>query len=282
MSDIPFKLTDYYDLLNLYKIIMEAKFHPAPVNEEVAVRPYTAKFCGELVDLLAQYEQETKGKERWSDWRMLCCRPDYRERILEQLCRYRQDNPQRWERMEAVGRQQLLRNAISPFTCSDEEFDELQRELEQRIAQRKPTYDGTLKSCNEVFLRAKAKKTYRDTAEFQNILDALRQAEPSLRLDWDDGAGEEWARGWTDDGFFCMLHARIGVAFVRGLHSVNAHVAQVLSELYVEEVEEANAVQWHVDLAALRAFTPEVCWHASHDAVSEDGLSLNDLYFATV
>ncbi len=175
MADISFKLTDYNDLLNLYKIIMEAKFHPAPVNDEVAVSPFTAKFCGELVDLLAQYEQETKGKERWSDWRMLCRRPDYRERILDQLCRYRQEKPQRWERMEAAGRQQLLRNAISPFTCSDEEFDELQRELEQRIAQRKPTSDGTLKSCNEVFLRAKAKKTYRDTAEFQTILDALRQ-----------------------------------------------------------------------------------------------------------
>mgnify|MGYP000786198697 CR=1 FL=1 len=39
-----FELSDYYDLLNLHKALMEAKFHDNPDNEYISGSPITVSY----------------------------------------------------------------------------------------------------------------------------------------------------------------------------------------------------------------------------------------------
>ena len=45
-----FELSDYYDLLNLHKALMEAKFHDNPDNEYISGSPIIAKIMNEIVE----------------------------------------------------------------------------------------------------------------------------------------------------------------------------------------------------------------------------------------
>ena len=120
MSQIKFELCDYYDVLNLYKIIMEAKFNPHPKNDEISRSPFTAKFCSKLVDLLSDYELELKGKERWSEWRKLCNRSDYKMQIVFLVKNYEQ-----WNKLNTDEKKDIMRIYLSPFLYSEEEINEL-------------------------------------------------------------------------------------------------------------------------------------------------------------
>ena len=51
-----FELSDYYDLLNLHKALMEAKFHDNPDNEYISGSPIIAKIMNEIVDILAEID----------------------------------------------------------------------------------------------------------------------------------------------------------------------------------------------------------------------------------
>ncbi len=42
MNEIIYKITDYYDLLNLHKALLESKFHMNPDNEFVSFSPIIA------------------------------------------------------------------------------------------------------------------------------------------------------------------------------------------------------------------------------------------------
>ena len=67
----------------------------------------------------------------------------------------------------------------------------------------------------EVLKRARNKKVFTNN-EFKELLIAIQTADDNLKLDWDDGAGEEWARfSNQEEGIVCMISAKIGVAFVR-------------------------------------------------------------------
>ena len=42
--------------------------------------------------------------------------------------------------------------------------------------------------------KAKQKKVFKNQKEFEDVLAKIQLADTELRIDWDDGAGEEWAR----------------------------------------------------------------------------------------
>ena len=60
-----FIIRDYYDLLNLHKALMEAKFHKNPENGYIAGSPVIAKIMNEIVELLS--EMDPYANE--SEWR---------------------------------------------------------------------------------------------------------------------------------------------------------------------------------------------------------------------
>jgi len=64
-----FVLEDYYDILNLHKALMEAKFHDNPQNEDIQGSPILARIMNEIVEILS--EMEPNGSAKWIDWRKL-------------------------------------------------------------------------------------------------------------------------------------------------------------------------------------------------------------------
>lgn len=139
-----------------------------------------------------------------------------------------------------------------------------------------------MQNLNIIFIKAKEKKYYNDILEFRSIIEQLIQANKNIVLDWDDGAGEEWARLIQKEvGVICMIHTKIGVAFVRHKY-LNREAMGILNSLVVEEVLDYNSEDWYIDLSELKDKTPEVSWNVSPHVIDTESMSLNDLYFATV
>ena len=72
---------DYYSLLNLHKILLEAKFHPKPENAQVSGSPFLAGLYQEVVSALLQSEKALE----WESWMQLKNRTDYRQRAILQM-----------------------------------------------------------------------------------------------------------------------------------------------------------------------------------------------------
>ena len=51
---------------------------------------------------------------------------------------------------------------------------------------------------------------------FEAGLTKIQSTDAELRIDWEDGAGEEWARfSNLTDGIACMINSKLGLAFIR-------------------------------------------------------------------
>ncbi len=139
-----------------------------------------------------------------------------------------------------------------------------------------------MKDLNTVFFKAKEKKCYRNLLEFQNIIEEIVLGDKEITLDWDNGAGEEWARFTKSEvGVICMMNAKIGIAFVRQKY-FDKDVLEILKSLVVVDVLDYSSDEWYIDLSVLENKTPEINWNVSPYAIDTNKMSLNDLYFATV
>ena len=133
----------------------------------------------------------------------------------------------------------------------------------------------------EILKRAKEKKVFLNN-EFEELLMKIQLADSNLKLDWDDGAGEEWARFSNQkDGIVCMISAKLGVAFIRESYKFS-NIKNVVKMLEIVFTEDYCSENWFVDLADLKQMIPELYWHASEGAVNTNSFSLDDLYFATI
>lgn len=125
MNDFKFEIKDYYDMLNLHKALLEAKFHQNPDNNYIAGSPVIAKIYNELVDLLTNYDLQNKGKEDWTEWRKLCNQNYYKERIIEGIKRFGG-----WEVLDFNEKRDRVLNYASPFTCTENDIAMLIYEID--------------------------------------------------------------------------------------------------------------------------------------------------------
>lgn len=133
----------------------------------------------------------------------------------------------------------------------------------------------------EILKKARDKKIFLNN-EFQELLTKIQLADRNLKLDWDDGAGEEWARFSNQkEGIVCMISAKIGVAFIRKCYEFN-NIRDVINMLEIVFTNDYCTDNWFIDLVDFKQRIPELYWHASEEAVNTNGFSLDDLYFATV
>ena len=133
----------------------------------------------------------------------------------------------------------------------------------------------------EVLKRARNKKVFTNN-EFEELLIKIQTADDNLKLDWDDGAGEEWARfSNQEDGIVCMISAKIGVAFIRKKYKFS-NIKNVIDMLEIVFTDDYCSDNWFIDLTNLKQMIPELYWHASEGAVNTNSFSLDDLYFATI
>lgn len=125
MNEFKFEIKDYYDILNLHKALLEAKFHQNPDNNYIAGSPIIAKFCNDLVDLLAEYDLKNKGKEDWTEWRKLCNQNYYKERIINGIKRFGG-----WKTLAFSEKRDRILNYASPFTVTEDDMSRLIYEIE--------------------------------------------------------------------------------------------------------------------------------------------------------
>lgn len=133
----------------------------------------------------------------------------------------------------------------------------------------------------EILIKAKDKCLFKEEEVFIRALDEIKQFDKDLNLDWDDGAGEEWARlNHQEHGIVYMINSKIGIIFAR--KSYESKIPQVLFSMYeVFITENYDKDEWFINLAKLKLEVKQISWHASEEAVNPNKFSLNDLYFAT-
>ena len=127
-------------------------------------------------------------------------------------------------------------------------------------------------------LDARKLKIYKEN-EFEDLLQTLENSNAGNKIDWDLGAGEEWAFV-NNDAFSVMLNRRIGICFVRG--TLDEFTAFYLGQCKCVSVGGFNIKEWYVDLVDLRKNIPEIVWLSSKEAVDPDCFMLLDFYVATV
>lgn len=138
-----------------------------------------------------------------------------------------------------------------------------------------------MKNMIQVLERARHKKVFVNN-EFEELLKKIQSADSNLKLDWDDGAGEEWARFSNQkEGIVCMISTKIGIAFIRRSYEFS-NIKNVMDMIEIVFTDDYCSDNWFVDLTNLRQRLPELCWHASEGAVNTNSFSLDDLYFATI
>jgi hypothetical protein len=134
----------------------------------------------------------------------------------------------------------------------------------------------------EILTEAKDKMIFPTQDDFLDALNEVKKSDAILDLDWDDGAGEEWAIFIHQEfGKVCMLNSKIGILFVR--KSYADKISKTLYDKYkICIVENYNTDEWFIDLDMLKRTIPQILWNASEDAVNPTGFSLDDFYFATI
>jgi len=138
VGEVKFEIKEYYDLLNLHKALLEAKFHRHPDNELVPASPIIARLHNEIVDLLAKHDFEVKGKEDWTSWRMIENRDDYMEKAVDNAVFYdtcRHDSE--WGKLSFKEKSDRAKNFLAPFTFTEKDVAVFIREVAIKLSQNK-------------------------------------------------------------------------------------------------------------------------------------------------
>lgn len=137
------------------------------------------------------------------------------------------------------------------------------------------------KDITEILIRAKKKYVFRDKEQFIKLMNCLIASDSDLTLNYDSGAGEEWAIiVHQKKGKVCMIHTKIGITFLK--KDSDVFFEECFYDLYVELTEDFGAEKWHIDLNRLAVEVPEIYWHSGEDTINRNQFSLDDFYFATV
>ncbi len=68
---INLELADYWELLALHNVLMEAKFHDNPLKPEIQLSPHVQSLANKVFDTLISVEAPAPGFDRdgWLSWR---------------------------------------------------------------------------------------------------------------------------------------------------------------------------------------------------------------------
>ena len=132
-----FELSDYYDLLNLHKALMEAKFHDNPDNEYISGSPIIAKIMNEIVDILAEIDPYANEGD-WKTWRKLenhiisPCESKYGKTIWDRILnRVSKDKLQKkYTKDEKII---ATKNYFSPFIATEKEINDFINAVDMKI-----------------------------------------------------------------------------------------------------------------------------------------------------
>ncbi len=116
---------DYYELLNLHKALLEAKFNINPDNELVAGSPLVAGVYNQVRDLLIKSDESGQ----WKEFFMLKNRPDRKMQAM-----IRMKNDKRWEKASDNDKKEIAGYYLAPFIYDEEEVNEVMMEMNSMYA----------------------------------------------------------------------------------------------------------------------------------------------------
>ena len=114
MQEFELKM-DYYGLLNLHKVLLEAKFHTTPDNELVSGSPLVADIYIQVRELLISSDKSAQ----WKNWFQLKNRQDYRNCALTRIL-----TDERWSKSSFDEKKKIASDYLAPFLYDEIELQE--------------------------------------------------------------------------------------------------------------------------------------------------------------
>lgn len=118
-----FQVTDKYELIGLYRIIMEAKFSDSPKDTVIPYSPVTADLSKRVINsLLCQLNESGAQDEanQWESWLELEI-----DRIEFRITKSRIEECSVWNEMDIEQKKNLLSVLLAPFSYPEKLAEEL-------------------------------------------------------------------------------------------------------------------------------------------------------------
>lgn len=116
-------------------------------------------------------------------------------------------------------------------------------------------------------------------ATFFRYLAFLLANHSNATLDWDIGAGEEWARVISNDMPIAYLRVDLPLILVASARVKPAVLEELEKLAVVVEYEEADKPAFSLDVVAFNEVFPSHTWRT--DVCSPESFSANDLHWMT-
>lgn len=131
-----------------------------------------------------------------------------------------------------------------------------------------------------VLRRAAATVAHWSVGDVRAAATALSSGESSRHADWDEEAGERWARVLDDDGVIGFVSGQVPLIIVRS--GVEPFAAEAAVE--VVKVNATDADELRADLGAIQEALPELAAAIRDDPtlLNLDAFSAEALWFASV
>ena len=118
MISSDFIVNDYYELLTLHRVFIEAKFCDGPNDLDVSASPMVATLHKKLLFNLIAMDVEKKGESARSDWNeWLDIDPSRREWAV---AIERAENERLWDDWSVTDRKTYILDLLSPFNVTEE------------------------------------------------------------------------------------------------------------------------------------------------------------------
>jgi hypothetical protein len=118
-----FLIDNYYELMALHRVIMEAKFNVDPNDLEIQLSPMVAKIANQVVEVLIEMEVSKNGessRSKWQEWRKVSS--DRRE---YQIVQTKVKSEALWKTWSFDEQAIYVKDLVSPLQISDELISEL-------------------------------------------------------------------------------------------------------------------------------------------------------------
>jgi hypothetical protein len=133
-------------------------------------------------------------------------------------------------------------------------------------------------------LGAAANASSWDGRRFEDLLAAIRKADPSAMVDWDDGVPENWARVNPGSVAPILIHAEVPIAIAVGDWPGAIGTCVAAAGLVAVSVGTWDLRELSMDLDAVARVIPDWAWRFSGgpEEIDPSGFSLWDLWWSTV
>ncbi len=129
MNEKEVVLSDYFDLLNLHKGLLEARFNENPDNFHVAGSPILANIHEKIIKALISLSIEKYGEDKWSEWLFIKNHNNYKEKVVKLITTYNKG----WSGFSQVRKSEVLKDYLRPFIFDDNYIADVIVEIDKMI-----------------------------------------------------------------------------------------------------------------------------------------------------